>query len=124
MLAETRRSSPVFLLSPRTRTDSYGDTVSDWSNPTQTVLPGATIQTRTTADKDINVGTTTERQAVLIVQGQPGGVLSLVTNDSRVMQDDLVWRVNGSPNIKRGLMFGNTHLTATLARTTTEAPNG
>jgi hypothetical protein len=123
MIAETRKAPPVYLLIPTKGTDSYGDPVDDWANPTLLKLPGASLQAHATEDKDVNTGTTTVRTGTLQVHGSTG-VVTQVTDSSRVKQGDVVWRVNGTPNIKIALMYGNTHLTASLTRTTTEAPSG
>lgn len=124
MLAETRRQPPIYLLTPGAGTDSYGDPLNDWATPERTLIPGATLQAHATFDKDVATGSNTDRTGTLIAVGQPTGALTQITEQSRIEQDGIVWRVNGTPNFKRGLMLGNSHLTASLTRTTTEAPNG
>jgi len=124
MLAETNRQDPVYLITPSVKTDSYGDPINDWDNPTLTVIPGADLQHHMTLDKDEADSSTTHRTGTLIATGPRIDVYRLVTDGSRIKQGTEVWRVNGEPNVKVGRMFGNTHLTASLTRTTVEAPNG
>lgn len=126
MLRETSRQSPVYLLIPTPGTDSYGDPLPTWDNPTRERIPGAEIQRNTTEDKDVNSGTQTDRLGKMIATGRGPELLiySRVNENSRIEQDGKVWRITGEPNIKRGLINGNTHLTASLTRTTVEAPSG
>jgi hypothetical protein len=126
VLRETSRQSPVYLLIPSTGTDSYGDPLPSWDNPTRVEIPGAELQRNATEDKDVNSGTQTERLGKMIATGRGPEMLvySMVNENSRIEQDGKVWRVTGEPNIKQGLINGNTHLTASLTRTTVEAPSG
>lgn len=126
MLRETNRQSPVYLLLPSDKTDSYGDPLSDWSDPTKVVIPGAEIQRNTTEDKDLATGTQTDRLGKMIATGRAGelAIYRLVDHGSRLEQDGKVWRVTGEPNIKQGLINSNTHLTASLTRTTVGDPDG
>lgn len=126
MLRETNRQSPVYLLLPTPSTDSYGDPLDDWANPLRIIIPGAEIQRNTTEDKDVATGTQTDRLGKMIATGRGPEMLvySQVTSASRIEQDGKVWRITGEPNIKQGLINSNTHLTASLTRTTVEAPSG
>lgn len=126
MLRETSRQSPVYLLIPSPGTDSYGDPLPSWDNPTRVEIPGAELQRNATEDKDVNSGTQTERLGKMIATGRGPEMLvySQVNENSRIEQDGKVWRITGEPNIKQGLINGNTHLTASLTRTTVEAPSG
>ncbi len=126
MLRETNRQPPVYLLVPTAATDSYGDPVDSWANPTPVLIPGAEIQRNSTVDKDINTGTQTERLGKMIATGRGPEMLvySMVTPSSRIRQGNDVWRITGEPNVKQGLINTNTHLTASLTRTTVEAPSG
>lgn len=124
MLRETNRQSPVYLLLPSDTTDSYGDPILSWDDPVRIAIPGAEIQRNTTEDKDVNTGTQTDRLGKLIATGRELATYRLVDETSRVEQDGKVWRVTGEPNIKIGLLSGNTHLTASLTRTTVEQPSG
>lgn len=124
MLAETNRQLPVYLVTPTATTDSYDEPISDWSTPTLTLIPGADLQTHATDDKDEATGSTTHRTATLIATGSALSIYQQIKAESRVKQGTEVWRVSGEPNLKFGRMFGNTHLTASLTRTTVEAPNG
>lgn len=126
MLRETSRQSPVYLLLPSTGTDSYGDPLPSWDSPTRVEIPGAELQRNATEDKDVNSGTQTERLGKMIATGRGPEMLvySMVNESARIEQDGKVWRVTGEPNIKQGLINGNTHLTASLTRTTVEAPSG
>lgn len=124
MLRETNRQAPVYLLLPSRATDSYGDPVNDWSEPTRLAIPGAEIQRNTTEDKDLPSGTQTDRLGKMIATGRELDIYRLVNETSRLEQDGKVWRVTGEPNIKIGLLSGNTHLTASLTRTTVEEPSG
>lgn len=126
MLRETSRQSPVYLLIPTSGTDSYGDPLPTWSAPTRLHIPGAEIQRNATEDKDVNSGTQTDRLGKMIATGRGPEVLLYrqVTETSRIEQDGKVWRITGEPNIKQGLINGNTHLTASLTRVTTGAPSG
>lgn len=126
MLRETSRQAPVYLLVPTETLDSYGDPVLDFVNVTRVIIPGAEIQRNTTEDKDLATGTQTDRLGKMIATGR-GPELSiyrLVDETSRVEQDGKVWRVTGEPNIKQGLINSNTHLTASLTRTTVGGPDG
>lgn len=126
MLRETNRQSPVYLLIPSQATDSYGDPISGWDNPTRIVIPGAEIQRNTTEDKDLPTGTQTDRLGKMIATGRGPEMLiySQITESSRIEQDGKVWRITGEPNIKQGLINSNTHLTASLTRTTVGEPSG
>lgn len=126
MLRETSRQSPVYLLVPSQGTDSYGDPLPTWAEPTRILIPGAELQRNTTEDKDLNTGTQTDRLGKMIATGRGPELLiySQVTETSRIEQDGKVWRITGEPNIKRGLINGNTHLTASLTRTTVGDPSG
>lgn len=126
MLRETNRQSPVYLLVPSTSLDSYGDPIYDWDSPQRVIIPGAEIQRNTTEDKDVATGTQTDRLGKMIATGRGPEMLiySQVTNASRIEQDGKVWRVTGEPNIKQGLINSNTHLTASLTRTTVGGPDG
>lgn len=126
MLRETNRQSPVYLLLPRRTTDSYGDPIFDWANPQRVPIPGAEIQRNTTEDKDLATGTQTDRLGKMIATGRGPEMLiySQVTESSRIEQDGKVWRITGEPNIKQGLINSNTHLTASLTRTTVGGPDG
>lgn len=126
MLRETNRQSPVYLLRPSETTDSYGEPVYDWATPVRLVIPGAELQRNSTEDKDLATGTQTDRLGKMIATGRGPEMLiySLVNESSRIEQDGKVWRVTGEPNIKQGLINGNTHLTASLTRTTVGGPDG
>jgi hypothetical protein len=113
-------------VTPGQATDSYGDPLKDWDNPVYTLLPGAELQTRLTLDIDQSEASTTTRNGTLIVTSHNAELLAQITPDSRIRQGGdggNIWRINGQPNVKTGLMYGNTHLTASLTRTTVEAPN-
>jgi hypothetical protein len=77
-----------------------------------------------TQDKDEANSSTTHRTGTLIATGPRVDIYRQVNEGSRIRQGSEVWRVNGTPNVKIGRLFGNTHLTASLTRTTVEAPNG
>lgn len=126
MLRETNRQSPVYLLLPSQETDSYGDPIESWADLVRVVIPGAEIQRNSTEDKDVATGTQTDRLGKMIATGREPelAIYRLVDSGSRIEQDGKVWRVNGEPNIKRGLINTNTHLTASLTRTTVGGPSG
>lgn len=126
MLRETNRQSPVYLLLPSKTEDSYGDPVYDWNTPQRIVIPGAEVQRNTTEDKDLATGTQTDRLGKMIATGRGPEMLiyAQVNESSRIEQDGKVWRITGEPNIKQGLINGNTHLTASLTRTTVGGPDG
>lgn len=126
MLRETSRQSPVYLLLPGRGVDSYGDPINEWDEPTRVQIPGAEIQRNTTEDKDLATGTQTDRLGKLIAAGHGPelAIYRLVDETSRIEQDGKVWRVTGEPNIKQGLINTNTHLTASLTRTTVGGPDG
>lgn len=126
MLRETNRQSPVYLLLPSNALDSYGDPVLDWNTLVRVAIPGAELQRNTTEDKDLATGTQTERLGKMIATGRGPDLLiyAQVDETSRIEQDGKVWRITGEPNIKQGLINGNTHLTASLTRTTVGDPDG
>jgi hypothetical protein len=124
MLAETNRQDPVYLVTPAIVTDSYGDPQNDWEHAVETLIPGADLQRHMTQDKDEANSSTTHRTGTLIATGPRVDIYRQVNEGSRIRQGSEVWRVNGTPNVKIGRLFGNTHLTASLTRTTVEAPNG
>lgn len=126
MLRETNRQSPVYLLVPTPSLDSYGDPIDDFGAVTRVVIPGAEIQRNSTEDKDVAIGSQTDRLGKLIATGRAHelDIYRMVNEASRIEQDGKVWRIQGEPNIKQGLINTNTHLTASLTRTTVGAPNG
>lgn len=125
MLRETNRQSPVYLLVPTAGLDSYGDPIDNFGEPTRVLIPGAEIQRNSTEDKDLATGSQTDRLGKLIATGRAHelDIYRMVTEASRIEQDGKVWRIQGEPNIKQGLINTNTHLTASLTRTTVGAPS-
>lgn len=128
MIAETSRQLPVYLLVPTDTVDGYGEPSLDWRSPTAVRLYGAEIQGRasTTMDYDVDQAQSTKvkQTATLIVVSYDLATLNRVTAASRVRQGDEVWRIAGTPIVKRTLMHSNVHLVAQVERTVVGAPNG
>lgn len=124
MIRETNRQSPVYLLQPRSTTDSYGDPILSWADPIRIRIPGGEIQRNSTEDKDVATGTQTDRLGKFLATGREVDIYRLIDESSRLEQDGKVWRVTGEPDLTIGVMSGNTHLSASLTRTTVGGPGG
>jgi hypothetical protein len=109
MLTGIRSVDIAHRLRPGDRTDSLGDTVRDWERPERARIPGATLEAVTGTAADGSVVIIESERRLLIV-----GAFDLTPTD-RVEADGEVWRVNGKPAVKRGLITG-THTAARLKR--------
>lgn len=130
MIRESNLLPTVWLLTPATKTDGYGNAADDWANATQTPMPGAEILipatrsgARASAADDTNTSSTREAGAVLIMAGYPMSPMTDVNVSSRFLDaDGRVWRVAGEVNIKRGQHAASTHLTVPLHFASRGAP--
>ena len=109
MLTGIRSTDVAYRLRPGERTDSLGDTVRDWQSPERKRIPGATLESVTGTAADGSVLVIESERRLLIV-----GTFDLASTD-RVEADGEVWRVNGPPAVKRGLITG-THTAVRLKR--------
>lgn len=115
-------ATQVWLLTPGSATDSYGDPSNDWEHPTETPLPGAEILipatrsgARASAADDTATSTTVEGGAIFLWVGPAIPPMTDIGLDSRFLDTQgRVWRVAGNPNIKIGRHFQASHLTAPL----------
>lgn len=112
MLLNAPGRKPVYRLRPGTKLDSYGDPVDDWANPVRVRLPGAKVEHAETVEEDNVVRRVLRDERVLFVPGSP----ELAASD-RVEVDGETWRVNGTPNRRRGLA-SSAYTTAVLTQTT------
>ncbi|HWK92604.1 MAG TPA: hypothetical protein VNR17_10135 [Luteimicrobium sp.] len=101
----------VEVVRPTTGVDSYGDPFEDWTHPTRTRLPGATVQARdsveTAGDGRVRIVTT----RVLYARG-----LVDLTAADRVDVDGVRFQVDGEPAAHRGASIAYT--SAVLKRAT------
>lgn len=109
MLLNSSRQK-VYRLDAGETTDSYGDPVEDWSAPVKTRLPGAKVEHAETVEEEGTTRYVRRDERVLFAPGSPA-----LTREDRVEVDGQVWRVNGTPNFRRGLASG-AYVTATLTQ--------
>ncbi|WWV91842.1 head closure Hc1 [Microbacterium phage phiMiGM15] len=102
----------VTRLRPGTTTDTYGDDVESWTAAERKRIPRAQLQrgpsTETEGERRL-----LENEALLLIIGAFD-----LTEDDRVEFAGLVWRVEGTPLVRRSLATG-THVSARLSRVTT-----
>lgn len=101
---------PIYRLRATAGTDSYGDPVESWTNPTKTRLRGAHVQASQTDEDEGNDRRTIRDEKTLFVPGAAD-----LTENDRIEIDGRVWRVNGLPVVRRGL-GSSSYTTATLTR--------
>ncbi|AWY06642.1 head-to-tail stopper [Microbacterium phage Zeta1847] len=109
MLTTLRSPDLVHRLRPGTRVDGVGDTVRDWRTPERVRIPNATLEPVTSTATDGSVLIIESQRRLLIV-----GTFDLKATD-RVEADGEVWRVDGVPAVRRGLITG-THTAVKLER--------
>jgi len=112
LLKPTRRRDPVYKLTPRTVSDSYGDPVLSWDDADKDELPGATWED-VTSEEDANGNrrlVSNTRQ--LFVPGR-----CRITQQDRVEIRGEVWRVDGDPIDREGMAMG-VYTVAKLTRKT------
>lgn len=112
LLTPTYGAPTVTRLRAATVLDSDGDPVKSWTVPDRLKLRGATVQSVSSIEEEGG----TKR----IVQGEktlfaPGAVD--VKADDRIEVGAEIWRVNGVPEVLRGLASG-VYTTAALTRIT------
>jgi hypothetical protein len=130
ILTQPKYAVEVWLITPDTKTDSYGNPALDWNNTTETPLPGAQVLipatrsgARSSSADDTNLSTSVEGGAIFIMTGPPIPPMTLIDVDTRLRDSEgRVWRVSGNPNIKQGLHYQSTHLTSPLHFLRREAP--
>lgn len=101
MLLSSRASATVTRLRAGTTLDSDGDPVESWAVPVRALLRGAQVQPVSSTEDD-GARRLIEGEALLIVPGSP----DLKATD-RVEVGAEVWRVNGTPVVRRGLASGS-----------------
>jgi head-tail adaptor len=111
MLLTSYKVTPaVYRLRAGSTVDSYGDPVESWTAPQRTLLKGATVQDVNTEEVEGATRTLVRGEKALYA---PGAID--LTEDDRIEVDGVVWRVNGLPNVRRGLA-SSVYTTATLTR--------
>lgn len=108
MLIPNFRSPAVYRLRPTIRTDLYGDSRQDWSDPERVLLRGAVIQSPKTEEADLD-GLLEGKRNLYV-----DGTVDLGAYD-RIECDGQVWTIEGTPTFRRGLT-GKGFTTARLAR--------
>ena len=109
MLTTLRSTDEVFRLRAVETTDSVGDKVRSWASPARARIPNEALESVSGTATDGTVIELDSERRLLIV-----GAYDLTSLD-RIEADGEVWRVNGKPAVKRGLMLG-THTVAKLKR--------
>lgn len=118
MLTSIRNGDIVYRLRARVERDSIGDEVRSWDNPERTRIPRATLEapTASASNSSRTVG------SVVVLEGERRllivGEFDLKPTD-RVEAAGEIWRVDGEPGVKRGLVVG-THTAAILKRTASQ----
>jgi hypothetical protein len=114
LIGASRNTPPVYRLRATEQTDSYGDLVADdWNDPSRVVLNRAELQSPASTETEGATGTTNSSERVLFVLGTP----DLLSTD-RIEVDGEVWRVDGTPRVRRGLAT-TVYTTAKLIRSAT-----
>ena len=96
MLMGRLPTPPVYRLRPSAGSDSYGDPVESWANPQRTLLPRAQVQVPTSTLPE-----SLQTDRVLHVPGTAD-----VTARDRIEYDGAIWRIEGTPIVRRGLASG------------------
>lgn len=109
-----QRGPLVYRLRPDPATDSYGDPVDSWTTPDRRLLRGATVQAKSSTERETVTADELENERVLLVPSAAD-----VTEDDRIEVDSEFWRVSGRPIVRRGLAM-SVYTSATLRRFTRE----
>jgi hypothetical protein len=119
VLLDSPTSAAVFRLRPRTTTDSYGDPVASWDDPERARLRGAQLQATGPGndEEESPSGNASEDHRRLIVPGTPS-----LTETDRIEADGEVWRIDGTPVIRRGIA-SSAYTTAELRRPKVKEPS-
>lgn len=107
---QRRGAQAVYRLRPTATTDSYGDPVISWTNPSRLPLFGASVGPSASTETESPTADTVRAERVLIA---PGAVD--ITATDRVEVDGQVWRIDGVPDVRSGFVLG-VHTTASLRR--------
>jgi hypothetical protein len=111
VIATALRRAAIFRLRAVPATNSYGEpSPPSWANPERVRIPGAFWQPAATSDDDGPKGTSSTTVRRVFVPGD----FDLAADD-RVEIDGDVWRVDGHPTTRRGLI-GDTITAANLVR--------
>lgn len=111
MLLTSYRVVPtVYRLRAVAGVDSYGDPVESWDAPERVRLVGATVQDVRAEETEGIVRRVIRGEKALFVPGAAD-----LTENDRVEITGEVWRVNGTPTVRRGLA-SRVYTTATLTR--------
>lgn len=109
MLLQQKRP-PVYRLRATMTEDAYGDPVLSWDPPARSLLKGAYIQAVSSIEEESVTRRIMRGEKLLFVPG-----VADLTEDDRIEQDSEIWRVNGAPEVRRGLASA-AFTTAVLAR--------
>ncbi|GEB46939.1 hypothetical protein MTE01_28840 [Microbacterium testaceum] len=99
-------------LRPGRATDSYGDDVESWDAPERKRIPRAQLQRGPSTETEGERHLLEDEALLLIIGAFP------LTEADRVEADGAVWRVDGTPRVRRSLATGS-HVAARLKRLTT-----
>jgi head-tail adaptor len=115
VLLSRRSKRPVTRLRAAVTQDSYGDPAESWAQPARLPLKLAQIREVSSDETDGQVRRILTDERALFVPGAP----DVVAND-RIEVGDEIWRVDGDPIVREGLMSG-VFTAATLKRVTGKA---
>ncbi len=92
----------AYRLRPGVVTDSYGEESASWDTPRRFPLRGAQDQPVTTVDEDNATRRVVDDERLLLISRR----VDLTSADRVELLDGTVWRVDGTPAVRRGLASG------------------
>lgn len=92
----------VWRIRPGVVEDSYGDPVESWPNASKIRLRGASKQSVSAVEEDGANRRLLTDEALLFCPGRPD-----LRSEDRVRIGHEVWRVDGTPVVRRGLAIGD-----------------